>query len=413
VSDVAKSNGSLDGVNLEGRNVCVVYDCLFPLTLGGAERWYGVLVDRLVATGATVTYLTRRQWSTEDPSRTGVKVVAVSAGGELYDEEGTRRTRPALAFGVGTFSWMVRHRRDFDAVVVASFPFFSLLAIRSALVGTGTPTFVDYFEVWTAKYWKAYAGRLVGTLGAIVQQLCIVVTRFAQAFTEEGARRLRAQGFRGDVAVLPGLLAGQRMGNVTSTSLPKGPMVLYVGRHVKHKGVRLLPEILAAARVSLPDLKMTVVGDGPERVGVESDVKRLGLTEAVLFTGAVSDEGLRSLFAQSSCTVVPSLREGYGLVVAESVSAGTPVVVADNPENLATSLVESGVNGFVVDPSVHGMSQGIIAAVLGGIPLRQTTAEWSAQHSSMKSMERSADEMVERLSTFANRRPSPLGKFRH
>jgi glycosyltransferase involved in cell wall biosynthesis len=307
---------------------------------------------------------------------------------------------------------MARHRRDFDAVVVASFPFFSLLAIRGALVGAGTPIFVDYFEVWSLRYWRSYAGRITGTLGAIVQRLCIGVTRFAQVFTEEGARRLRSHGFRGDVAVLAGLLAGDRMGNVASSTLPNDPMVLFVGRHVKHKGVRLLPEILAAARVSLPALKMTVVSDGPERVGVESDVKRLGLTEAVMFTGSVSDEELRNLFARASCTVIPSLREGYGIVVAESVSAGTPVVVADNPENLATSLVESGVNGFVVDPSVRGMSQGIVAAVAAGFALRRSTAEWSAQHSKKKSMDRSADEMVERLSAFARNRPLRRGKPR-
>jgi glycosyltransferase involved in cell wall biosynthesis len=412
VNDVAPSNSSAAGVNLEGRNVCVIYDCLFPLTHGGAERWYRVLVDRLAEAGATVTYLTRRQWTTETPIWTGVKVVAVSNASELYDAEGTRRTVPALAFGVGTFLWMVRQRREFDAVVVASFPFFSLLAVRGALMGTGTPIFVDYHEVWSSKYWRFYAGRMTGTLGAMVQQLCIGVTRFAQVFTAESARRLQSHGFQGDVAVLAGLLPRNRLGNVASATPPEDPMVLFVGRHVKHKGVRLLPEIFAAARGSIPALKMTVVGDGPERVGVESDVSRLGLTEAVLFTGPVSDEELRNLFSQASCTIVPSLREGYGMVVAESVSAGTPVVVADNPENLATSLVESGVNGFVVDPSVRGMSQGIVAAVVAGYSLRRSTAEWSAQHSAMKSMDRSADEMVERLLTFARYRPVRKGKPR-
>jgi 1,4-alpha-glucan branching enzyme len=178
-------------------------------------------------------------------------------------------------------------------------------------------------------------------------------------------------------------------------------MVLFVGRHVKHKGVALLPQILADARKSLPSLTMTVASDGPERVGVEMEVDRLGLTDAVLFTGPVSDDELFELFARASCTVVPSLREGYGIVVAESVSAGTPVVVADNPENLATHLVESGVNGFVVEPTVHGMAQGIVDTVAAGDALRRSTAEWGATYSATKSIDRSADEMVERLSTYA------------
>src|SRR4051812_294831 len=42
--------------------VCIVYDCLYPYTVGGAERWYRALVAELIAAGHEVTYLTRRQW---------------------------------------------------------------------------------------------------------------------------------------------------------------------------------------------------------------------------------------------------------------------------------------------------------------------------------------------------------------
>ena len=42
--------------------ICIVYDCLFPYTVGGAERWYRNLAERLAAEGHEVTYLTLRQW---------------------------------------------------------------------------------------------------------------------------------------------------------------------------------------------------------------------------------------------------------------------------------------------------------------------------------------------------------------
>ena len=42
--------------------ICLVYDCLFPYTVGGAERWYRNLAERLAAEGHEVTFLTRRQW---------------------------------------------------------------------------------------------------------------------------------------------------------------------------------------------------------------------------------------------------------------------------------------------------------------------------------------------------------------
>ena len=116
------------------------------------------------------------------------------------------------------------------------------------------------------------------------------------------------------------------------------------------------------------------------------------------FAGPVSDEELTLLYGRASCTIVPSLREGYGIVVAESVSAGTPVVVANNAENLATSLIQTGVNGYVVDPTVVGMAGGIVAVVRAGTPLRESAAAWGREHALTNSMHQSALEMDARLS---------------
>src|SRR5215210_7649106 len=70
---------------LPGVRVCLAYDCLYPYTVGGAERWYRNLAERLAADGHEVTYLTRRQWNgAEPPDVAGVRVVGVSAGGDLY-----------------------------------------------------------------------------------------------------------------------------------------------------------------------------------------------------------------------------------------------------------------------------------------------------------------------------------------
>ena len=68
--------------------ICLVYDCVYPLTIGGAERWYRALAEALAADGHQVTYLTRRQWAKGgDAGVPGVDVVAVSPATELYDGE--------------------------------------------------------------------------------------------------------------------------------------------------------------------------------------------------------------------------------------------------------------------------------------------------------------------------------------
>ena len=108
--------------------VCLVYDCLFPYTVGGAERWYRSLAERLAGAGHEVTYLTLRQWpSAEEPDIPGVRVIAVGPRMHLY-VKGRRRIAPPLVFGAGVLWHLLRHGRSYEIVHSSSFPYFSLLA---------------------------------------------------------------------------------------------------------------------------------------------------------------------------------------------------------------------------------------------------------------------------------------------
>ena len=76
--------------------VCLVYDCLFPHTVGGAERWYRNLAERLATDGHEVIYLTLRQWERgEDPGVAGVDVRAAGPRMALYAGPGRRRDAAA------------------------------------------------------------------------------------------------------------------------------------------------------------------------------------------------------------------------------------------------------------------------------------------------------------------------------
>src|SRR3954464_13213540 len=76
--------------------ICLVYDCLYPHTVGGAERVYRQLALRLRDAGHEVTYLTMRQWDGELDDLEGIDVRAVAPRMELYDGERRRRTIPPI-----------------------------------------------------------------------------------------------------------------------------------------------------------------------------------------------------------------------------------------------------------------------------------------------------------------------------
>ena len=153
--------------------ICVVYDCLFPYTIGGGERWYRNLAERLAAEGHDVTYLTLRQWDRKETVEIDARVRVVTAGPRmsLYTDSGRRRIVPPLVFGLGVFVHLLRNGRRYDVVHTCAFPYFSLLAAAAVRRIKPYRIEVDWFEVWSRDYWLDYLGGPGGRIGALVQRL--------------------------------------------------------------------------------------------------------------------------------------------------------------------------------------------------------------------------------------------------
>src|SRR5687768_4652802 len=232
--------------------ICVVYDCLFPYTVGGGERWYRGLAEAFAADGHEVTYITRREWPAgEEPDLAGVRVVAVSPGGPLYTASGRRLIGPPLRFGFGVLRHLLRHRRAYDAVHSCAFPFFSLLAARAALARTRTVVAVDWFEVWTLDYWREYLGGAGGRIGHAVQRACARATPLAFVFSDLHGRRLRSEGLRRPAVKLDGLYAPPPDPPAPRIGEP-GTVLAFAGRLIPEKRAHLVPAAVAAARRRRP-----------------------------------------------------------------------------------------------------------------------------------------------------------------
>ena len=124
----------------------------------------------------------------------------------------------------------------------------------------------DWYEVWSRAYWQRYAGRLVGTVGWLVQRRCVHLRHRAFCISRLTERRLLEEGFVGEHTVLPGLYAGPVR---PSAGRVVDPVVVYAGRHVPEKRVPLLVEAFAVARRSVPVLRLALYGDGPNRQRAE------------------------------------------------------------------------------------------------------------------------------------------------
>jgi glycosyltransferase involved in cell wall biosynthesis len=367
--------------------VCIVYDCLYPYTIGGAERWYRNLAERLAATGHEVTFLTRRQWAPEEKvDFAGVRVVAVSRRMELY-AGGRRRILPPLLFGLGVFTHLIRHGRRYDVVHTASFPYFSLLAAGGTRGRGRFRLMVDWHEVWTRDYWRAYLGRLGGSIGWRIQRACIAVPQRAFCFSRLHENRLRELGLQGRLTRLEGQYAGPQSPSAPSEARP---VVVFAGRHIPEKRVPELVPALARAAEAIPELRGELYGDGPEHQKVVKAIECSGLSRRITAPGFVPAEELERALATALCFVLPSEREGYGLVIIESAAKGVPSVVVGGPDNAATELVEPGVNGVVArSASPEDLANAILSVYRGGPTLRDSTLAWFRNNASRLALETS------------------------
>lgn len=124
--------------------------------------------------------------------------------------------------------------------------------------------------------------------------------------------------------------------------------LLYVGRLAAEKGLDLLIDALPGIVRERPDVVLTVAGTGPMEGALRSQGRRLGVESRIRFRGVVENAKLPELYRQATMLVLPSFREGFGLVCAEALACECPVVASDLPA--LRDIVRDGESGFLFSP---------------------------------------------------------------
>ncbi|MGI8557475.1 MAG: glycosyltransferase, partial [Solirubrobacteraceae bacterium] len=270
------------------------------------------------------------------------------------------------------------------AVQLSFFPSFLLLAAAPSRPFHRFILVVDWFEYWSESYWREYLGAVGGRIGMLVQRLCAAVPQRAFCFSEIHARRLRS----------PTILRGLYAGTARPTPQPSAPLVLFAGRLIAEKRAASLVPAIVQASLRVPGLRGVILGDGPEHRAVVAAIERAGAP--IEAPGFVED--VDSHLAEASCMALPSIREGYGMIVIEAAARGVPSIVVRAPDNAATELVEDGVNGVICEPD--RLAEAIVRVHEDAEALRESTRRWYAEHAHELSLESSLERV---LASYARR----------
>ena len=126
---------------------------------------------------------------------------------------------------------------------------------------------------------------------------------------------------------------------------PVSNLILTVARLAKQKSIDTLIDALAILHERGSDARLKIIGDGPERRALEQHARDLNLHNRIEFLGALPQKDLPSQYAACAIFVLPSVREGMGLVLAEALLCGAPVIAANSGG--VTDIVRDGETGLL------------------------------------------------------------------
>jgi len=337
--------------------IAFVYDAIYPWVKGGAEKRIYELGKRLVEMGNEVHVFGIKWWDGKDIIEyEGMVLHGVCGAMELY-VNGRRSISEAVIFSIKLLPQLMREK--FDIIDVSAFPYFSCFSVKIVSMIRRTPMIITWHEIWK-DYWYEYLGWM-GILGKIVEIMVSKLTTRSIAVSDMTGKGLESLGVKSqNISIVPNGIDLAKIEAINKSIYRSD--IIFVGRLIKEKNVDILLEAVNNIRKNLPDIKLNIIGDGHEKERLLGIVTNKKLQKNVSFNGFMDYDDVISWIKSSKVLVLPSSREGFGMVVIESFACGVPVITVNSTGNAAKELV-SEETGFVVELDAIKLGETILKMI--------------------------------------------------
>ncbi len=311
-------------------------------------------------------------------------------------------------FYLRSFGAIAQAAKEADIVVDCATPVISGVGVVSRRLGK--PCVVTIYETF-GRNWFKLKGPVTATLGYFGEFVLFrskhdaYVTLSQQtynALVRNGKPKRAVHYLRHGAGVVapPGL--SRSVGEHNQE-------VICISRLVKQKNLQTLLRSWSLVRESVDNVCLRIIGDGPERQNLERYAQSLGVADSLVFEGRVSDEEKWHILQHGLLFVLPSLQEGFGIVLLEAMVAGLPVVAFDLP--VFREFLRNGEHGYLVTPGNHGQLADRIMTLIHDADLRRRIGEGNAVYSLEFSWERATDQeeavLLDILSKLGSEQPHP------
>lgn len=246
-----------------------------------------------------------------------------------------------ISFNIQVVRWLLKHYKEFDIIHFhgrsgMAWPIFFPSRLKNCLLTVHGLTEEEWrhnrktFDRWVHARISNWAEkRAVRALPIIIAVSMDQANRIQERF---GRSRL-------SIKMIPNGITQKEY-----SPYPNTRTIAFVGRMELIKGVDLLPDLLAKLK---SDVKLIMVGKGPERPLLERLFQRNGLSSRVTWTGDIEPEAVMEILGHSDLLVLPSRYEPQGRVVLEAMSIGRPFVASR--VGGIQDMLRSGKEGILVD----------------------------------------------------------------
>lgn len=346
--------------------IAFVYDAAYPYTKGGVERRIYELSKRLSKKHEVHLFCLKFWEGGEVIERDGVHLHGVCSPPPLYTKKGRRSILGAMEFAVMLLPALLKE--EIDVIDCQNFPYFPVFSCRLVSLVKRSKLFVTWHEFW-GDYWYEYLG-LLGVFGKIVEKLALLLSPNIISVSEFTKRKLKRK-----IHIITNGIDYASLKK--AKPLKKKFDVIFIGRLIKEKNVDLLLKAVSILKAKNPNIKCCVIGEGPEKEKLIQLASSLKLERNVEFHNFLKKhEEVFSYLKSAKVLVIPSSREGFGMIAVEANACGLPVLTVDSPNNAVKELIREGVNGKVVPLSENAVADGINQLIGKRVKIKLDSYKW-------------------------------------
>jgi glycosyltransferase involved in cell wall biosynthesis len=200
-----------------------------------------------------------------------------------------------------------------------------------------------FWKKWSRQKGVGFSARLLGPV--LEKSLLRLPVDVIHTVSETSRQDLVSMGIRSKIVVVPNGIDPTEY-EISKSSLTNPHQAIYIGRLVFYKNLELIFHAFTKVINSIPDARLCIVGDGSMKSTWEQTVAELGLSNHIKFLGVTSNREKVRLLKESAYLILPSLVEGFGIVILEAFACRKPALASDI--GALRELVTEGVDGHLM-----------------------------------------------------------------